>query len=265
MRSCLILASVVFSNTGCTHVQLQRSTGLAESTLTDLQYKQVLDNVALFCKVPTAMPYFAVTSGGVVQVSDNGSLNYQFSSNPLGAAHGVSNSFFGLGSTRTVSEQWSLVPLHDPNKLQMLRCAYQVLVGYETAPCNDCEKKLKEFFAEEFGQGVVRGWFHVGRKKDVPKCACYCGHYCDTYVWVMPEGVEGLTVFTLGVIDIATVQSHVPTGQVVRTYDGNPVTGKLKSTEVKTTEPLPVKAEPDTYRGRITIPNPNQGLQFVPR
>ncbi len=26
----------------------------------------------------------------------------------------------------------------------------------------------------------------VGQKKDVPKNACFVGHYCDHYVWVMP-------------------------------------------------------------------------------
>ena len=265
MRGWIILIVAVSLFPGCTHVQLQRSTGLVESTLTDLQYKQVLDNVALFCKNPTAMPYFAITSGGVVQVSDNGSLAYQLNTNVQGTAGGVSNSFFGLGTMRTVSEQWTLAPLHDPYKLELLRCAYQVLVGYEPALCNDCQKELKQFFAAEFGNGVVRGWFQVGRKKDVPKDACYCGHYCDTYVWVMPEGVDGLTVFTLGVLDIATVQSHIPTAQVARTYEGNPVTGKLQKTEVQTTEPLPVKAEPSMYQPRIRISNPSEGLQFVPR
>ena len=46
------------------------------------------------------------------------------------------------------------------------------------------------------------GWFRVGGKKDVPRDACYVGHHGDCYVWVMPEGVGGLTRFTLLVLSI---------------------------------------------------------------
>src|SRR6185437_16008908 len=46
------------------------------------------------------------------------------------------------------------------------------------------------------------GWFHVGRKCDVPQCACYVGRHCDTYVWVTSEGMNGLSRFTLIVLAI---------------------------------------------------------------
>jgi len=34
------------------------------------------------------------------------------------------------------------------------------------------------------------GWFCVGSKHDVQKSACLVGHYNNTYVWVMPAGME---------------------------------------------------------------------------
>ena len=34
------------------------------------------------------------------------------------------------------------------------------------------------------------GWFHVGRKKDVPRDACYVGRHGQRYVWVGPEGAR---------------------------------------------------------------------------
>jgi hypothetical protein len=49
---------------------------------------------------------------------------------------------------------------------------------------------------------VPVGWFCVGRKRDVPKDACFVGHYCDNYVWVMPDHVEELSHFTLIVLGI---------------------------------------------------------------
>ena len=62
------------------------------------------------------------------------------------------------------------------------------------------------------------GWFHVGRKKDVPRDACFVGHHGDRYVWVGPEGREALTEFTLTVLRISTLiketQTLLSPGQV---------------------------------------------------
>src|SRR5262249_21245038 len=35
---------------------------------------------------------------------------------------------------------------------------------------------------------VPSGWFHSGRRRDVPRDACYVGQYGKCYVWVGPEG-----------------------------------------------------------------------------
>jgi hypothetical protein len=49
-----------------------------------------------------------------------------------------------------------------------------------------------------------RGWCSVGGMKDVPNCACYVGCYGCAYVWVMPEGMNDLALFTMGALDLAT-------------------------------------------------------------
>jgi hypothetical protein len=46
------------------------------------------------------------------------------------------------------------------------------------------------------------GWFCVGCKQDVPGDACFVGHYCDRYVWVMPQHVNDLSHFTLLILGI---------------------------------------------------------------
>ena len=55
------------------------------------------------------------------------------------------------------------------------------------------------------------GWFHVGTKK--PKDPCYVGHDslcgCDRYVSVYPEGLAGLSEFTLAVLKLNTVELRV--------------------------------------------------------
>ena len=51
---------------------------------------------------------------------------------------------------------------------------------------------------------IPQGWYSVGCKQQVPGNACYVGHYGDTYAWVMPEGIEGLSRFTMTVMELAT-------------------------------------------------------------
>ena len=48
------------------------------------------------------------------------------------------------------------------------------------------------------------GWYGVGRKRDVPRDARHVAHRGDVYVWVCPAGVEGLTRFTLSILEMAS-------------------------------------------------------------
>src|SRR5439155_23405397 len=114
------------------------------------------------------------------------------------------------------------------------------------------------------------GWYRTGCKKDVPKKACHVGHYCDTYVWVLPDGLEGLTRFTMTVIDLATGKPHAPMKTVVRTYKAD---GKLDNTQVTTTE-IDWEAldrqrkeghRPERQRVYVNPPVVNPGLFFAPR
>jgi len=52
---------------------------------------------------------------------------------------------------------------------------------------------------------IQPGWFHIGRKRDVPKDACYVGKCGHTYVWVGLEGRDQLTEFTLTVLKFAAL------------------------------------------------------------
>ena len=48
------------------------------------------------------------------------------------------------------------------------------------------------------------GWLKIGGQGDVPKQASYVGQFADVYVWVMPEGIEGLSDLALAILDVAT-------------------------------------------------------------
>jgi hypothetical protein len=78
------------------------------------------------------------------------------------------------------------------------------MVGGDTPDCY-CQRHLEEALEKEnepLEVLIPRGWFLVGKKHDVPKNACFVGHYCDTYVWVMPDGVANLSRFTLTALEL---------------------------------------------------------------
>jgi hypothetical protein len=136
-------------------------------------------------------------------------------------------------------ESWTLTPVSDPRKLELMRCAYlrAVAACYPVAECRgcpDCVKRWAEFYLgqvptdsdgnalpddwiallvqrETQRRGIVTSdclggpcWFHVGRAKDVPKHCVRAAHYCGVHVWVCPgEGSEQLAKLTLAILDYA--------------------------------------------------------------
>ena len=131
---------------------------------------------------------------------------------------------------RSQQESFVLTPVNDPRKLQLMRCAYQLAVsncGRGPVPpnqCPDCNARFNTFYTgtpdpesahvptiSQMRDGTITSeclkgpcWFHVGCEKDVPKCPCLLvGHYCGVYVWVCPEGRDGLTKLTLAILDYA--------------------------------------------------------------
>lgn len=202
-----IFILLLLASSGCTHVQLRRSMLRQHKTLADIQCQQVLDNVARFVANSRSMPYFAYAATGSTQVVDSGSVSPTFTWTQLSQA-------LGLTASRTLTESWGTVPINNPDKLYAMRCAYQVLVNGSWDECDTCIDRLAQMLGPRFKENpecyIPMGWFSVGGKHDVPRhCVCYVSSYCDTYVWVMPEGMDGLTKFTMTILDIATLSSAV--------------------------------------------------------
>jgi hypothetical protein len=49
--------------------------------------------------------------------------------------------------------------------------------------------------------------------KDVPKGACHVARYKGTWVWVTPDGIDGLTRLTIAILNITTLDANVPPEQ----------------------------------------------------
>ncbi|MGE3808340.1 MAG: hypothetical protein AB7K24_27070, partial [Gemmataceae bacterium] len=172
----LLALTLLASASGCaTHRALAHKTNHVTNTITDINYQQVLDNVALFTKNPFAIPSLAVVNAGTVSIDDT----YQAGGGPQYSPTMVFNQQVGglailtlaptLQSTRDITENWSLSPITDTDNLRRIRCAFQLLVADgEVNPCVECQQELKEFFlgeADDLDCIVPRGWYYVGRKK----------------------------------------------------------------------------------------------------
>ena len=251
-----LAAVLVGGASGCTHNQLKRSTGFTRESLSDLRYTHILENLAMMVRNPAAVPNPVVISGGVVQVSDNGA-----------GTGDITNIFpYGLlSASRTVSEQWSLSPLQNAEKLMLMRCAYQILLGSELQHDTGCVEELQHALGDvDLCTAIPRGWFHVGGKRDVPRSARYCGHYHDTYVWVNDEGLDDFSRFYLTMMRLYQLELEKKTATVTRTYEGPPTANALAQTVVQTIEEIPIADDPNPVKGTGEFPVTGQGLQFIP-
>jgi hypothetical protein len=285
MRRAVLLIGLLSTVSGCTHVALRDDTVKTTNTLTDLQYQQVLDNLAQFQHNPDTVPSFAVPTAGTVSVADTTGAGISPTYSPTltflqqgGGALPILSLLFPFSASRAVTENWSLTPITDADNLRRLRCAYRLLVMGEATPNYEfCHKQMAEFFAGEEADLAdsfpPRGWYGVGGKKDVPKGACYVGCHCGTYVWVTPDGMNDLAVFTMAAFDLATGKMRTPQRTVVRRYKGEPKPENLVETKVTTTEDDEAALDAikkgrtrPPQRSRITESVPfNPGILFVPR
>src|SRR5277367_1443554 len=137
---------------GCTAVVLRNETGKTTNTLADLQYQQVLDNLARFHDDHDTVPSFAVATAGTVSINDQAGAGVSPTYSPTlpyalqgGGALPILSLLFPISGQRTVTENWSLTPITDADNLRRLRCAYRLVVMGEATPnYGYCIRQMKE-------------------------------------------------------------------------------------------------------------------------
>jgi hypothetical protein len=125
MKCARLLLILPFLLTGCTTTKLRTSTVSQAGSLAELQYQQVLNNLAMFCSNPDIMPSLVNLKDGSAQIADVGSASY------LGDWHRAFGSHPTVLGSRTVVEQWSVSPVTDDNELELLQLAYKRAVGID--------------------------------------------------------------------------------------------------------------------------------------
>ena len=256
---------------GCTTGRLRQRTINQGSTLPELQYQQVLDNLAQFATNPSALPWHVNLREGTTQITDSISGGAAVDLGP------PVTWFPQLLGSRTAVAQWGVSPVIDATELRLLRLAYRrafgamdmaapefldelghelkdqfasnadlrneselfyeyqsrsshnskemdahIITTNDTAVCGDPDPSrdrspLARNVCRKIGMiqndlaMIQAGWFQVGRKRDIPKDACYVGKCGHTYVWVGPEGRNQLTEFTLTVLKITSLIKETQT------------------------------------------------------
>ena len=158
-------------------------------------------------------------------------------------------------ASRSITGNWTLNPMSNPDRLRAMRAAYQIAPGAEFIDPID-EQKLDAIRKDQKDIPIAPGWIRVGRKRDVPRGACIVSHCGQTYAWVVPGHSKDFADFTLLMMNIATWIPPAAKGQA-------PCATRV--------EPLPrgeeAEAESPGIQMRLYEDSQliNRGLFFVPR
>jgi hypothetical protein len=260
LRHCLILFWACWLS-GCAHLHLQWNTVRQSHTLNEI-YEQ--HNLAMFVYNPNSLASFAYPNQGSSDVMDH----IGGSSSTTWDPHGFLQTVLGVDISRDATQAWTLTPVFDPRRLELMRCAYrQVVTGIgrdDRSECPDCDKIQRNFYSGSASgddaatvtqkRGITttaclssRPWFHWGCKSDVPKdCKCIkVGHHCGVYVWVLRDGEDELAKLTLIILDYAFNTPTTPPDESAPTKD---VTWYFDSQGSPTTEDKAVQVV------RATVP-----------
>ena len=146
-------------NAGCMTSQLRNHMTEQASSIPDVYYQVVLDNLAMIAADPARMPYFSDPQTAQTSIAQNANVSYginldRITTAPTNAALGY---FFGrwlvdkhtgtLTGGQTDLGLWASVTANDPDKLFSMRAVYRKTVG--TATTED-EEILKEFYYRHF-------------------------------------------------------------------------------------------------------------------
>jgi hypothetical protein len=167
--SAIWLASC-FTLCGCaTPAALRHNTVEQGDTVADLHQQQVLDNLAKFVADPYAIPSFALAASGTATINDqcNGSAA------PTWNFPGADSLGLSFGLQRQKNNAWTVTPITDPRKLELMRCAYQRAASSctgvgESNCCPDCRKRFNKFYT---GREVLKVTEVTGGK-EVQKYTC---------------------------------------------------------------------------------------------
>ncbi len=238
---CLLVCFAI----GCAHVPLKRNVVKQSNTLADIYEQQVLNGIATFCVAPNSTPSFALPTGGGTTVNQSGSATGGLNFN----ARTFTGATTGLSGSQQLAENWTLKPINDPVRLNLMKCVYQyVTCNEQENVCIDCQNDLRLFFGDDFADcKLPRCFFRTSpHKPRTTDCCIKSGQYCGTHVIVDSCNFASLSKLTMAILDIATVSDDQLAKRLSR--------DKAKTIEIDTTFIANIDGRPQLIHGKYTIP-----------
>jgi hypothetical protein len=227
MKHMLLFAVGTLVCSGCVTAPLERNALNQSLTTTELRYQEVMNALAVVAANPNTLPSYSLNSGGVANVSASVSLDA--TTTWTRAINGFATQVLSITGRHSPDLNWTLDPVADPTLLTgaWYACRWAIM-GPPPLGSEEYEKQYdllrKPLITDIVGchpedpNGIKRtshlgviddqhpipfGWLNVG-KHCVPHGACYQAHCGETFVWVMPDGLQQFSEFTLVMLDIAT-------------------------------------------------------------
>ena len=218
-----LLAVLATTTTGCTTTALERHTVAQAESISDLRYREVMENLAMIAANPEILPAYSSIYAGTSDVSDTASVSSATQitrtfKTLAGKTLPVTTTNLGqenldVNLQRQVKQVWTLDAMVAPEKLGAFRAACRwVIYGANTL---DPESRA---LLSTWTTGMPPGfYFEVDCKlANLPACWLHWGKHCaettkarykahcnDVWVWVNADGVDGLSRFELIVQEIA--------------------------------------------------------------
>lgn len=238
MYRLIAVAFVVLATTGCQSTMVRKGANKLVSTLPDLYYEQVINNLALACGEPDSLPYFATASQGTHTDARQVAAGWMPAFSYITSGVFVGQYLFdkqgmSFSGQYQHQQQCQMIPVNDPDKLMLMRAAYHEILGCAT---NQDVSLLNRFYASRYPETAQPAsspatvpvprlayyftwrntdpanpkpaWLQTSdNEKDVPKEACYVGQHCGQNVWVVPGCESYFTEFALAILDMATLDT----------------------------------------------------------
>lgn len=204
--------------TGCTEQVLKQSTVGQARTINDIQFQQVLQNIAMFKEQSDSLPWSVVLAGGQVSVTDGLTAGY----NIAVPQHGVYTQTPSVGGSRQWAEQWTIAAVNDPVAIIRLQKLYQwtsgiytdtagthiwtskedpkAWDGYRTALATEIQgpNDQNTNLSPELLPLPSSNWINT----EQPASFDYCGSFGKTTIWVTHDHVKDLTHVAIFVMKI---------------------------------------------------------------
>jgi hypothetical protein len=152
----IALGSILLSS-GCMTTQLRNRMNEQASTIPDVYYQQVLNNLAMIVAESTRMPYFSDPQTSLVNITRTANVSYGINWDLITTAPtGVLTLFdrylldkqtATLTGGQTDRGQWAALTSNDPDKLFTMRAVYRTAAGTAT---DEDEKILAAFYYRHF-------------------------------------------------------------------------------------------------------------------